>query len=811
MDHGQMLGTDGPDAAGTFPVVGVGASAGGLEALTSLLKALPVDSGIAFVVIQHLDPKHESLLPELLSRATRMSVREITDGMLVEPNNVYVMPANTGLALSHQAFELTVRETSAALRLPIDGFLRSLAHSRKNAAIAVILSGSGSDGALGLEAIKAEGGIAFAQDEKTAQFPDMPRNAVATGCVDFVLAPAEIAQELARIGRHPYITRPETPPKAEPPSEAAENFSELFKLLEQATGVDFSLYRQTTIERRVQRRQALCNAETLEDYLKYLRENPAEIQALHQDLLIKVTQFFRDPLAFEALKSQVLPSLLDNRSGKEGLRLWVPGCATGEEPYSLAICLREFLEHAKCHLPIQIFASDINPVAIERARTGFYPENIAADVTPKRLERFFTSTDHGYRISKDIRELCVFAPHDLIKDPPYSHLDLISCRNVLIYMGAIQKKIIPLFHYALKPTGYLLLGSSESVSSFANLFAEIDKKHKIYFRRHASPLPLLYYAPPKQPTAAESEARPGQDTPGRLDFLELADRVLLDKHGPARAIIDDHLQIIEIGGDVRPYLEIPAGRASLNLSKMARGSTLSLELHFALKKSKMDGMPVRKERIALERNGESRYITIELIPLSLKNRRTFLVLFYEVPPSPAPAQPDADEQGLSPEARTLRERNLEIIRLNEELAQAKQHLLSMIEEHATSGEEAQSIHEEAQSNIEELRSLNEELETAKEELQSTNEELTTINEELQTRNIEVSSFPRFCALDRGVYPASAACPRYGPPRKKRESVFLSVLPVLARKCRGTVAVSGRWGPVGHSRSPHDARGGFANR
>lgn len=737
MDCGKLSEADGPgSASGTFPIVGIGASAGGLEALTSLLQALPVDTGLAFVVIQHLDPKHASLLPDILARSTGMRVCQVSDGLLVEPNTVYVMPANTDLALSQQAFELTPREASAGLRLPIDGFLRSLAQSRKNGAIAVILSGSGSDGALGLEAIKAEGGIAFAQDEKSAHFPDMPRHAVATGCVDFVLAPAEIARELARVGQHPYITRPEAPVKAEPPAEVAENFSELFKLMEQATDVDFSLYRQSTIERRVQRRQALCNAETLEAYLRYLRENPAEIQALHQDLLIKVTQFFRDPEAFEALKSQVLPQLLKNRPAKEDLRLWVPGCATGEEPYSLAICLLEFLEHVKSPLPIQVFASDINPAAIERARTGFYPENIAADLTPQRLERFFTSTDHGYRISKEIRELCIFALHDLIKDPPYSHLDLISCRNVLIYMGAIQRKIIPLFHYALKPMGYLMLGPSESASTFPNLFAEIDKQHKIYFRKDASPPPLLHYALPKQPMVSKGDAQPSEEIGGGLDFL--AERVLLDKHGPARVIIDEHAEVVEIGGDVAPYLEIPPGRASLNLLKMARGPALSLELHDAVKKVKKEGVPVRKERIAVGRGGESRNVTIELIPLSLKDRRTFLVLFYEVPKTFDSPEPDIDAEKLSPQERALRERDLEMIRLNEELAQAKQHLLSMIEEQATTGEEAQSVQEEAQSNIEELRSLNEELETTKEELQSANEELTTVNEELQTRNVEVS-------------------------------------------------------------------------
>ena len=719
-------------SSGSFPVVAIGASAGGLEALTALLAALPAETGLAFVVIQHLDPTHHSMLPELLARATRMPVQEIRDGMSLEPNNVYVMPANAGLTLSEHVFHLIPRETTASLRMPIDVFLRSLAQSHQNAAISVILSGSGSDGSLGLEAIKAEGGIAFAQSESSAQFPDMPRYAVATGCVDFILSPKEIARELTRIGTHPYTSQPETPAAEQPPPT---DLSELFKLLEQATGVDFSLYRLTTVQRRVQRRQALFNAQTFEAYLRYLKENPAEVQALHQDLLIKVTQFFRDPEVFEALKINVFPKLLKNRSPKEGLRFWVPGCSTGEEAYSLAISILEFLEQIDSRISIQVFASDINPAAIERARTGFYPENISADLTPRRLERFFVSTADGYRISKQIRDLCVFAPHDLIKDPPYSHLDLISCRNVLIYIGTAQKKIIPLFHYGLKSKGFLVLGPSESVNSFPELFAAVDKKEKIYSRKEAIPPPLLHFAPPRQMLNQVAEAAV-IETRGGEQIHRLAERLLLDKHGPARVIIDEHLEVIEIGGEVDPYLELPKGRASLNLLKMVRGAALSLDLSQAFQKAKKEGIPFRKERTTVDEGGRSREVSFEVIPLSIQHRRTFLVLFYEAPPRPA--EPEADDEGTSAEERRGRHQEREIFRLNEELAQAKLHLRTMIEEQATSGEQAQSDQEEAQSNIEELRSVNEELETTKEELQSANEELTTINEELQTRNIEVS-------------------------------------------------------------------------
>ncbi len=475
-----------------------GASAGGLEALTALLEALPPDAGLAFVIIQHLDPKHESLLPNLLSRSTGMPVRQVKDGMLMEPNHVYVIPPNTSLAVAQRTLRLTPREATG-VPSPIDGFLRSLAENSGSRSIAVILSGTGSDGALGLAAVKSEGGITFAQDEKSAKFADMPKNAVATGCVDFVLSPEEIARELAGIAGHPYLSSSSDAVAVDKsPGPDDETYGELFRLMHQATGVDFSLYRQTTVKRRVLRRQALHNMETPQVYVEYLRENPAEVHALYQDLLLKVTQFFRDPEAFDALNRLVFPQLVQNRSTKAPLRLWVSGCATGEEAYSLAICLVEFLEKAKSNVPIQLFASDINPALIERARRGFYPENISADVTPQRLQRYFTRTDGGYRINKDIRERCVFATHDLIKDPPYSRLDLITCRNVLIYMGAVLPKIIPLFHYGLEPNGYLMLGTSESASGFSGLFAAIDKKYKIYSRKEGSGRPIPLPPAPKR-------------------------------------------------------------------------------------------------------------------------------------------------------------------------------------------------------------------------------------------------------------------------------------------------------------------------
>jgi two-component system CheB/CheR fusion protein len=729
-----------------FPTVGVGASAGGLEALTSLLEWLPTDTGFAFVCIQHLDPKRESLLPGLLAKSTRMPVSQIADGMLVEPNHVYVIPANAGLTFSEHALRLAPREAIAELRMPIDGFLHSLAESGKNRAIAVILSGTGSDGALGLEAIKSQGGITFAQDENSAKFRDMPKNAVATGCVDFVLAPEGIARELARIGRHPYLIRPDMPESKNSSDETAEDLSELFKLMQHATKVDFSIYRRTNVERRIHRRQALRDMDTLAAYVKYLREDPTEVQALYQDLLIKVTHFFRDPEAFDALIDRVFPQLLKGRSEGEPLRLWVPGCATGEEAYSLAICVLEVLDKAQLRIPFQLFASDINSGSIQRARSGFYPENIANDITPKRLHRHFSRTESGYRVNKEVRDLCIFATQDLTKDPPYSRLDLIICRNVLIYMGAALKRIIHLFHYALNPTGFLMLGPSESAIGFSNLFVVTDQKHKIFARADGPSQPFRFTFRAREPI----ESKVHGEIPDILDFQTTEEAVVLGKYGSASVIINGTMDLLAIGGDVGPYLAISAGRASLNLLKMARGRELPAELRAAVETVKAKGVPFRKEGLTVEQGGGCHF-NLEVVPLSSKHPSALLVLFDQLPP-PADQPGDATgvEETRAPEHDPASNRDLQILHLKEELAQARQHLLTIIERQGAFGEQAQSEWEEAESNIEELRSVNEELETAKEELQSaneelqsTNEELRTINDQLQTLNFELGQSRNF--------------------------------------------------------------------
>ena len=473
---------------GPYPIVGVGASAGGFEAFRELLKALPSDTGLALVLVQHLDPGHESLLAKLLSNATAMPVREVEEGMAVEPNHVYVIPPNKTMGIRNGTLHLIARGEPAAKHLPVDYFLTSLAEDRGNRAVGVILSGTASDGTLGLKAIKAEGGITFAQDSKSAKYDGMPRSAIAAGCVDLVLPPEAIALELSRIGRHPYLRMPPPAPAAEPAVEGDDDLRKLFLVLQKATGVNFTYYKYSTIKRRIARRMLLHKLESLPQYLHFLHVNPAEPSALCEDILIHVTGFFREPEAFQALAREIFPKVFDNKAPGESIRVWVPGCSTGEETYSVAMVLLECLGDRVSGLPIQIFGTDISEVAIEKARAGVYSESSLAQVSPERLRRFFVKVDGGFQIAKSLREMCVFARQDLAQDPPFSRLDLISCRNVLIYMGPVlHKKVLGTFHYALKPAGFLMLGKSESMSGFTDLFTVLDREHKIWSKRPAEP------------------------------------------------------------------------------------------------------------------------------------------------------------------------------------------------------------------------------------------------------------------------------------------------------------------------------------
>jgi two-component system CheB/CheR fusion protein len=497
MDEGQCLIDEPPEPGvprrAVIPVAGIGASAGGLEVFKLLLADLPADTGLAIVFVQHLDPKHHSLLPEILARATAMPVSEAADEMPVEANHVYVMPANADLTIAQGALRLAPRTQTPGFHMPIDRFLRSLAEECGSGAIGVILSGTGSDGAAGLEAVKAAGGVTFAQDRTSAKFATMPQAAVATGCVDFVLRPKRIAAELVRIGRHPYMADAAgTEPEPEPAADE-ERFGAILSLLREATGIDFSLYREKMVRRRILRRLALRNIDGLAEYSRRLEKDSDELAALERDLLIVVTSFFRDPESFESLKKVVFPRIVQGRPANAAIRVWVAGCATGEEAFSMAISLQEYLNETGAAFPVRIFASDISLPAIEKARGGRYPENIAAELTHARLNRYFTNIEGGYQVNKNLREMCVFTRHNLIEDPPFSKLDLISCRNVLIYLGSVQKDIIPRFHYALKPTGFLMLGASEGAGS-GDLFSVVDREHRIYARRETAREPHVSYA-----------------------------------------------------------------------------------------------------------------------------------------------------------------------------------------------------------------------------------------------------------------------------------------------------------------------------
>jgi two-component system CheB/CheR fusion protein len=721
----------------SVPIVGIGASAGGLEAFTQFLGALPVDTGLAFVLVQHLDPKHESMLAALLSHTTPLPTQEARDGQRLEANHVYVIPPNTNLAVLHGRLSLMPRTESRGQHLPVDFFFRSLAADQKKRAIGVILSGTASDGTEGLRAIKAEGGLTFAQDEKSAKYGGMPHSAVVAGVVDLVLSPAGIAQELARLGRHPYVALAPTSRAEDPLPESEEDLNKAFILLRAATGVDFSFYKPTTLKRRIARRMLLHKLDSLAHYVRYLKQTPAEVDALYQDLLINVTRFFREPEVFEVLKKKVFPRFLKERPPRTPIRVWVPGCSTGEEAYSLAIALLEFLGTKGANVPIQIFATDISEPAIDKARAGLYPTGIAADVSAARLRRFFVPHDSGFQISKVVRDLCVFARQDVTCDPPFSKLDLISCRNLLIYFGpALQKQIMPTFHYALKPEGLLLLGSSETIGGFADLFALADRRHKLYQRKPAAHH-VAFELGLRRPTESAAPAKPTETTlAGGFDYQREADRIVLGKYTPAGVVVNDRLDILQFRGQTGRYLEPAAGMASLNLLKMARDG-LQLDLRAALNEAKRHHLPVRRDAVQLKSSDGVHEVNLEVIPLQPKTVGTadcFLVLFQEFGPRTAAALPESGGRS-APKSAAGADKVL--TQLRQELTATKEYLQAIIGDHEQANEELQSANEEILSSNEELQSTNEELETAKEELQSTNEELTTVNDELHTRNTEL--------------------------------------------------------------------------
>jgi len=718
---------------GTFPIVGIGASAGGLEAFTEMLQALPNDTGMAFVFVQHLDPKHVSILTELLQRHTKMPVQDATEGTQVEPNHVYVIPRNKHMGIAGGVLTLSPRISSPVPHMPIDPFLRSLAADQKSKSIGVILSGNASDGTLGMLAVKAAGGITFAQSSETAKYDGMPRSAVAAGCIDFVLSPKDIALELYRLGRHPYISPLDQPGERGASPAAVESIGRILALLRTATGVDFTYYKASTIRRRILRLMALRREDKFDRYIGRLRNDDAELHALYEDILINVTEFFRDPEVFDQLKAIVFPKIIDSREGSRSIRIWVPGCSSGEEVYSIAIVLLEYLGEHGLDANVQIFGTDVSEVALDRARSGTYPPSALQDVSEERLRRFFAKVDSNYQISKRIREMCVFAKQNLIKDPPFSKLDLISCRNVLIYLAQVlQKRIIPVFHYALKPNGFLLLGSSETIGPYSALFSAEDRKAKIYKRRAGTARAGLEFPiqelPPGEPSV-RSQAGDWNDA----ELLREADRIVIGKYGPAGVVVDKDLNILQFRGHASLYLEPSPGVASLNLLRMAREG-LSGELQSAMRRAQHEDKPVSRKGIRIRRNSGFVEVNIEIVPLQKGDHEPhYLILFEEA--HKEPEHPSETKSKLKPKQAPLERENSQ---LRQELSSAKEYLQSVIEEHESANEELRSANEEIQSSNEELQSANEELETAKEELQSTNEELNTVNEELQTRNLQLA-------------------------------------------------------------------------
>jgi len=731
-----------------FPIVGIGASAGGLGAFEAFFRAMPNggEAGLAFVLVQHLAPDHKSMLADFIQRYTRMRVLEVEDGMTVEPNCTYIIPPNHDMALLDGALHLLEPSAPRGMRLPIDFFFRSLAQDQHERAIGVILSGTGSDGTLGVRAIKGEGGMVMAQNPESTEYDGMPRNAAATGLVDFILPPAEMPAQLLAYVAQALGTLPRPP--APPSAKAESTLQKIFVVLRVQTGHDFSQYKQNTIVRRVERRMAVNQIERLDDYLRLLQQDLREVEALFRDLLIGVTSFFRDAAAFDALRETAIPKLFAGKLLGSTVRIWVPGCSTGEEAYSLAILLQEHLQAVKQFFKIQVFATDIDRQAIDHARTGVYPASIAADVSPERLAQFFTLEGDGgvYRVQKTIRDLLIFSEQDAIKDPPFSRVDLISCRNLLIYMGAeLQKKVVTLFHYALNPGGMLFLGTSETVGEYTDLFSTVDRQAKLFARRDDIAVSLATGRAPLERLAArmaedETGRHPGmRNDRGKSPLRELTERKLLDQYAPPAVLVNDRGEILYVHGHTGKYLEPAPGEAALNLLSMAREG-LRRPLTAALQRAVMQKETVREPGLPVGSGDDCTSINLTVQPLPVgppsDAARLFLVIFEEAP-RPEPGRPEegtADGNVALPAAEGI----ADIVRLRQELRAKEEHLQAANEELETTNEELKSSNEEMQSVNEELRSTNEELETAKEELQSVNEELATVNAELQQKVADLS-------------------------------------------------------------------------
>jgi two-component system CheB/CheR fusion protein len=736
--------------AAAFPIVGIGASAGGVSAFEAFFSGMPADNapGMAFVVVQHLARDHKSLLTELIRRYTKMRVFEVEDGMVVKPNCAYIIPPNRDMALVNGALQLLEPTLARGIRLPIDFFFRSLAQDQRDRAICIVLSGTGSDGALGVRAVKCEGGMVMAQTPETTEFDGMPRSAIATGMVDFVLPPNQMPAKLldyaARTLAHTLLPASSvTPP-------SGDGLEKIFLLLRSRTGHDFSQYKRNTILRRVARRMAVHQIDQTEDYLRYLQLTRDEVDALFRDLLIGVTNFFRDTEIFEEIRKQVIPQLLTGKTAGSVIRVWVPGCSTGEEAYSIAILLRERMEEMKENFKVQVFATDIDREAIDHARAGIYPSSIVADVSAERLAHFFDQDNpdgSAYRIQRTIRDMLIFSEHDLIKDPPFSKLDLISCRNLLIYMGPdLQKRLMPLFHYALNPGGFLVLGSSESVGEFSNLFSPVDRGAKIFLRKAGeSGTPRIGLGkssphPPENEIAIQTSGGPMNDK--KIPLQEIVTRTLLAHYSPVGALVNERGDILYLLGRTGRYLEPTPGEASLNIFRMAREG-LRGDLTIALHRAVSLGISARHAGLRVKNDDTFTTVDLTVLPVPGEteggaSRSLFLVILEEKVVTDPRVSTEFAVDAVEGVATLGPDLDAYILRLKQELRGKDEYLQTTIEELETSNEELRSAHEEMQSVNEEMQSTNEELETSKEELQSVNEELATVNVELQAKVVDLS-------------------------------------------------------------------------
>ncbi len=728
-----------------FPIVGIGASAGGLSAFEAFFSGMPstTDAGMAYVLVQHLAPDHSSILTELIQRYTRMKVLEVEDGMKVEINCAYIIPPNRDMAFINGALQLMEPDAPRGQRLPINFFFRTLAEDQRERAICVILSGTGSDGTQGLRAIKGEGGMAMVQNPESTEYDGMPRSAISTGLVDYILPPAEMPAQLVGYASHIY-GKPPQPISSNSKNKNALN--KIFILLRTQTSHDFSLYKPSTIRRRIERRMAVQQISTLANYVKCLQKTPEEIEALFRDLLIGVTNFFRDPEAFTALENKAVSDILTAHPPGSTIRIWTAGCSTGEEAYSIAILFQEKMDVLKQNYKIQIFATDIDNQAISTARAGLYPSSISQDIPPDRLTRFFTSECEGamFRINKSIRDMLIFSEQDVVKDPPFSKLDLITCRNLLIYMGGdLQKKLIPLFQYALNKDGILFLGTSETIGEFADLFIEMDRKSKLFKRKddlYASQRSTLGRFVPSiiSSDVANVSVESKVTASNKLPLRDITEKALLKEIAPAGALVDCHGDILYIHGRTGRYLEPMTGEAGVNnILKMAREG-LYRDLTSALHKASLTNEIIRYHNLRVKTNGGFSRVNLTVRPVSVNISNTpetpLLMVILDDTPTIENISiltlPDGDDQS--------KEVDASIIALKQELRTKEEYLQTTNEELETSIEELKSSNEEMQSVNEELQSTNEELETSKEELQSVNEELATVNAELQSKVAELS-------------------------------------------------------------------------